>query len=275
MLNFIITPPSEQTLRHYFYPDRDRKIATLVQALQPVLDSSEDPDIRYDYLAKLQSEECDVGQLVEDWLADHLWGGGDIRIDPAWMVMQLDMLIAVGSLPDLDALMTMYLWAWWREHTLLAQVRNQRRGQPLGSSRPRATEWDVTQYPCMPLHHLHGKLPKAAPTDLVSRLHALVAQVHADIENPTWVLWDATQLRARIAAHYEEWHDFLQDAGVEISLDSDSLREARRCLAQPMAPLPSYVGPRYKYGVDFRAGSFLVAHTLALASLLPCENWQD
>lgn len=279
MLNFVTSNPTRQTIRNYFYPGRDEVVQGILQSAQTVLDHGwqeyptiHGPDGRDAFLHRNDELES----LVGDWVADHLYGNGTIDIDPGWMKAQLHGFKAKALTPTLDTLTVMYLWAWWRECYLMALIRNQKRGIPLGASpESQGDPAELTDYGPMPLHILPTGSVVALPSGLCGRLEQLADEVLACIEEPTWVLIDASQLKRKVVSHYCELVQFLLQSGVKIQFSMGSFADAIDELSKPPCRLPGYVGPQYKFGVGFRAGCFLVAQALALEAQEPEDSFPD
>lgn len=273
MLNFVISNPTRQTIRNYFYPGRDEVVQHILQSAQTVLDHGwqEYPTLHGpNGMDAFLHRDDELESLVGDWVADHLYGNGTIDIDPGWMKAQLHGFKAKAVTPALDTLTVMYLWAWWRECYLMALIRNQKRGMPVGARvESQAGPAEVIHYGPMPLHILPTGLAVALPSGLCGRLEQLADEVLACIKEPTWVLIDASQLKQKVVSHYYELVQFLMQSGVEIQFSIDSFADAIGELRKPPCWLPGYVGPQYKFGVAFRAGCFLVAQALALEAQEP------
>ena len=269
MLNFIITPPTRPAICHHYNTGIDDAIESLLFKSRHIQDEGWDVAAYFEQSLFLHHPEP-IESIVDFWLADHLYGGGDIQVDPAWMEAQLRKLDTGCGLPDLDALMSLHLWAWWREHTLKAQIVNQRRGVPLGTPRPAAEATQtLTDYLPLPLHKLSGTVPEEGSVHLWRRLHWLVARVRACLSNPLWVLLEAEALSNDLLGLYGDWVEHLRQDGVEVDFHGESMASARQAMAQPMVAPAGYVGPLYKFGVSFSAGSFLVAQAAALDAQNP------
>jgi len=266
MLSFITTEPTRQTIRDYFNTESDGAVTGILSRAGKSLRCGANIDALFEQHTFTRQKDIDPAEeLVRDWIADHLYGGGYINVDPAWMSKQLDTINPSAETPDPDVLIAMYLWVWWREAHLLALVKNQKRGLPLGTVEPIVDKrTEVTEYRPLPLHIVSGKVTTRCPEELSGKLHTLVERVHASIREPIWVLADASALRSAISCHYATWADWLESAGMTIAFNPDSIREAMMELEQPMEPPRGYAGPLNKYGVSFRAGSFFIAQSLAL-----------
>lgn len=271
MARFLNANPIRQTIRDHYNVYRDPIISRLLAKTDEVV--REGLNV-FDYFkggpAFLHDEEG-LEDLIGGWIADHLYGQGDIQIDPASLGLQLEKLKAnAGEVPDLDAITDLYVWAWWRVQYLYALIHNQRRGVPLGSAlAPAELPYAEVDSPAMPLHLVRRTPRQECPTNLTAELAEIVSTVEEAIQSPAWIPGDAKRLRDWIAAHYCRWIDWLSEAGVRVAFDACSLAAALDLLRLPAKALPGYVGPQYRYGVSFPAGAFLVAQALALDALAP------
>ncbi|ACY32269.1 hypothetical protein [Comamonas thiooxydans] len=272
MIQFHQVTPTRQAIRDHYDTQRDPIVSYLLRHGNAVVRDGWDVFEYFDGEGiPFLHQEQGVEDVLSSWIADHIYGQGDIQIDADSLRAQLSTLKAnAGAAPDLDAISDIYLWVWWRVHYLDALLTNQQRGIPLGNFPvPPGTPYTKIDAPALPLHILNGQPDSMPPTALLAALSALVADVEKALQTPIWVPVDATRLLHRVSEHYDLWVDWLDGAGVQIEFNTHSLAVALDMLRQPAGDLPGYVGPQYRYGVSYPAAMFLVAQTLALGAQEP------